>query len=126
MRAWWGGPAGSGGWSMAGRPARSACGIRWRPLVGPTAARRGGGGVGRGGDARGKRLVSPTVDVFAEGVVYREFFPRGLTALDDLTEETLGLRPTSSHVTARDEVKILIDALRLPIDERGKRRAAAR
>jgi chromosome partitioning protein len=29
-------------------------------------------------------------------------------------------------VTARDEVKILIDALRLPIDERGKRRAAAR
>jgi chromosome partitioning protein len=29
-------------------------------------------------------------------------------------------------VTARDEVKLLIDALRLPIDERGKRRAAAR
>jgi chromosome partitioning protein len=29
-------------------------------------------------------------------------------------------------VTARDEVKILIEALRLPIDERGKRRAAAR
>ncbi len=29
-------------------------------------------------------------------------------------------------MTARDEVKLLIDALRLPIDERGKRRAAAR
>ena len=52
--------------------------------------------------------------------------PRGLTALDDLTEDTLGSRPGTSHVTARDEVKLLIDALRLPIDERGKRRAAAR
>ena len=31
-----------------------------------------------------------------------------------------------SHGTARDEVKSLIDALKLPIDERGKRRAAAR
>ena len=29
-------------------------------------------------------------------------------------------------MTARDEVKSLIDALKLPIDERGKRRAAAR
>ena len=37
-----------------------------------------------------------------------------------------GLRPTVSHVTARDEVKALIDALKLPIDERGKRRVAAR
>ncbi|MGB7098728.1 MAG: hypothetical protein WBD95_08170 [Xanthobacteraceae bacterium] len=35
-------------------------------------------------------------------------------------------RPNTSHVTARDEVKRLIDSLRLPIDERGKRRAAAR
>jgi chromosome partitioning protein len=29
-------------------------------------------------------------------------------------------------VTARDEVKALIDSLKLPIDERGKRRVAAR
>ena len=87
--------------------------------------------------SRNKRLVGEGVnewpgigfrstDGFAERVVYREFFPRGLTALDDLNEDTLGLRPTVSHVTARDEVKALINALRLPIDERGKRRAAAR
>ena len=73
-----------------------------------------------------KQLGFRPVDGFAERVVYREFFPRGLTALDDLTEDTLGSRPGTSHVTARDEVKLLIDALRLPIDERGKRRAAAR
>jgi len=82
--------------------------------------------VGEGVDGLAKQLGFRTVDGFAERVVYREFFPRGLTALDDLNEDTLGLRPTSSHVTARDEVKILIDSLRLPIDERGKRRAAAR
>ncbi|HEV2625747.1 MAG TPA: division plane positioning ATPase MipZ, partial [Xanthobacteraceae bacterium] len=82
--------------------------------------------VGEGVDALAKQLGFRTVDGFAERVVYREFFPRGLTALDDLNEDTLGLRPNSSHLTARDEVKVLIDALRLPIDERGKRRAAAR
>jgi chromosome partitioning protein len=82
--------------------------------------------VGEGVDSLAKQLGFRTVDGFAERVVYREFFPRGLTALDDLNEDTLGLRPTSSHVTARDEVQVLIDSLRLPIDERGKRRAAAR
>jgi chromosome partitioning protein len=29
-------------------------------------------------------------------------------------------------MTARDEVKLLMEALKLPMDERGKRRAAAR
>jgi chromosome partitioning protein len=81
--------------------------------------------VGEGVDALSKQLGFRTVDGFAERVVYREFFPRGLTALDDLNED-IGLRPNSSHLTARDEVRVLIDALRLPVDERGKRRAAAR
>jgi len=82
--------------------------------------------VGEGVAGLAKQLGFRAIDGFAERVVYREFFPRGLTALDDLNEDTLGLRPNTSHVTARDEVKLLIDALRLPIDERGKRRAAAR
>ena len=82
--------------------------------------------VGEGVQGLAKQLGFRPIDGFAERVVYREFFPRGLTALDDLNEDTLGLRPNNSHVTARDEVKALIDALRLPIDERGKRRAAAR
>jgi chromosome partitioning protein len=82
--------------------------------------------VGQGVEGLAKQLGFRPIDGFAERVVYREFFPRGLTALDDLTEDTLGARPNSSHVTARDEVRGLIDALRLPIDERGRRRAAAR
>jgi chromosome partitioning protein len=66
------------------------------------------------------------VDGFAERVVYREFFPRGLSALDDLDEQTLGIRPSMAHLTARQEVENLLLALKLPIDERGRRRAEAR
>jgi chromosome partitioning protein len=66
------------------------------------------------------------VDGFAERVVYREFFPRGLSALDDLDEQTLGTRPSMAHLTARQEVENLLLALKLPIDDRGRRRAEAR
>ena len=59
-------------------------------------------------------------------MIYREFFPRGLTALDTLDETTLGARPSLAHVTARSEVMRLIGALKLPLDLRGQRRAAAR
>ena len=72
------------------------------------------------------RLGFRAIDGFAERVVYREFFPRGLTALDDLNEETLGTRPSMGHVTAREEVMGLLRQLKLPLDERGRRRAASR
>ena len=61
-----------------------------------------------------------------ERVVFREFFPRGMTALDPIEEETLGSRPSLAHLAARREIRRLIDQLRLPVDERGKRRAEAR
>jgi chromosome partitioning protein len=82
--------------------------------------------VGEGVDELAKQLGFRALDGFAERVIYREFFPRGLTALDELSEDTLGQRPNISHVTARDEVRALIEALKLPVDARGKRRAAAR
>jgi chromosome partitioning protein len=82
--------------------------------------------VGDGINELSKRMGFRSVEGFAERVVYREFFPRGLTALDDLDEETLGTRPNMSHVTAREEVITLLNALHLPLSENGKRRAAAR
>src|SRR5262245_54006639 len=82
--------------------------------------------VGEGLRELAARLGFRLIDGFSERVVYREFFPRGLTALDAIDEETLGVRPNLAHVTARDEVMGLIDTLKLPIDERGRRRAAAR
>jgi len=82
--------------------------------------------VGDGIAELAKRMGFRSIDGFAERVVYREFFPRGLTALDDLDEQTLGTRPNLSHLTAREEVVGLLNALHLPLSENGKRRAAAR
>jgi chromosome partitioning protein len=67
-----------------------------------------------------------SIDGLAERAVYREFFPRGLTALDDLDEATLGTRASISHMAARKEVTSLLYQLKLPLDERGRRRAANR
>jgi chromosome partitioning protein len=82
--------------------------------------------VGEGINELSKRMGFRSIDGFAERVVYREFFPRGLTALDDLDETTLGVRPNMSHLTAREEVIGLLNMLHLPLSENGKRRAAAR
>jgi chromosome partitioning protein len=71
------------------------------------------------------RLGFRSTDALAERVIYREFFPRGLTALDNLDEKTLGTRPNLSHLTARQELMSLIQTLKLPLDERGQQRAAA-
>jgi chromosome partitioning protein len=71
------------------------------------------------------RLGFCSIDGFTEREVYREFFPRGLTALDDLDEE-LGARPSLGHVREREEVASLLRQLKLPIDERGRCRAANR
>lgn len=72
------------------------------------------------------RLGFRFVDGLAERVVYREFYPRGLTALDQIDETTLGTRPNMSHLTAQQEVQVLLEALKLPINERGRQRAWAR
>jgi chromosome partitioning protein len=82
--------------------------------------------VGNGLAELATRLGFRFADGLAERIIYRELFPRGLTALDPLDEATLGTRPSLSHVTAREEVMRLIDALKLPLDARGQRRAAAR
>src|SRR6185437_13929402 len=55
-----------------------------------------------------QKLNFRLIDGFAERVIFREFFPRGLTAVDDLEELTLGTRPTLSHATAQLEVQQLV------------------
>jgi chromosome partitioning protein len=82
--------------------------------------------LGEGLGVLANQLGFRSIDGLAERIVYREFFPRGLTALDALDEATLGSPPSVSHLTARAEVMSLIEALRLPLDARGQRRAAAR
>lgn len=65
-------------------------------------------------------------DGISERVVFREFFPIGLTALDDFEAHVLATRPTLSHLAARQEIRQLVAALRLPTDEVGRRRALLR
>ena len=60
-----------------------------------------------------QKLEFRTVEGFAERMIFREFYPRGLTALDDFDEVTLGTRPTLSHATARHEVASLVNSLNL-------------
>jgi chromosome partitioning protein len=69
--------------------------------------------VGEGLQELSQTLKFRFIDGLAERVIFREFYPRGLTAFDDLNETTLGTRPTLSHVTARQEVDNLIKAMAL-------------
>jgi chromosome partitioning protein len=62
----------------------------------------------------------------AERVIFREFYPRGLTALDALDETTLGTRPTLSHVTARLEIDNLLKAINLSSSAASGETAGAR
>jgi len=69
--------------------------------------------VGEGLKELSRRLDFRCAEGLAERVIFREFYPRGLTAMDDLDESTLGTRPTMSHVTARMEIENLLVAMRL-------------
>ena len=60
-----------------------------------------------------KRYGFRQVPGFGERVIYRELFPSGLTLLDLGANET-GESLTLSHVAARQEVRSLVEALRVP------------
>jgi chromosome partitioning protein len=75
----------------------------------------------RGLEEIATRLDLRLVEGISERVVFREFFLRGLTALDTLDAATLGSQPTMSHLAARREITRLIDSLRLPTKRTGRR-----
>src|SRR6267142_635356 len=66
-----------------------------------------------------------TTSGLVERVVYREFFPLGLTTFDSFETSLLGVKPSMSHVLARLEVRQLITALGLPIKAEDVPAAAA-
>jgi chromosome partitioning protein len=73
--------------------------------------------VGEGLQELSRRLNFRCVEGLAERVIFRELYPRGLTALDELDEATLGTRPTMSHFTARLEVENLLAAMNIGLGE---------
>lgn len=75
-------------------------------------------------DELASRLGFRTAPGLHERQIYRNLFPRGLTALDKLSETMSDL--VAGTLPARREVDALLEALKLPIDDRGRRRAALR
>ena len=72
-------------------------------------------GVVQALDTLAKRGVFRSVSGLVERVVYREFFPLGLTTFDSFATSRVGVKPNVSHVLARLEVRQLIAALGLPL-----------
>lgn len=76
-------------------------------------------------DTRNKRRMSGVLDKlserisfrvapgFGERIIFRELFPHGLTMLD-LPQKSLGIALSMSHVAARQEVRELLQTLKLP------------
>jgi chromosome partitioning protein len=75
-------------------------------------------------EAAGERLRFRTAPGLAERVIYREFFPNGLTAFDCLEASLLGVKPAPSHVAARQEVRQLISMIQVKPSERNDRWSA--
>jgi chromosome partitioning protein len=90
------------------------------------AGSRQGGLVGEGLQQLAARLGFRCVEGFAERLIYRELFPRGLTALDAVEEGVPGATPDPAQASVRLEVVRLVEGLKLPLNENGRRRAAAR
>jgi len=63
---------------------------------------------------------------FHERPIYRDLFPRGLTALDELCTTLPGVDGEAARLPARCEVHGLLEGLKLPINDRSRRRAALR
>jgi chromosome partitioning protein len=69
--------------------------------------------VGGGLQQLSRWLDFRCIEGLGERVIFRELYPRGLTAVDDIDEITMGTRPTMSHVTARLEMQNLLAAILL-------------
>ena len=50
----------------------------------------------------------------SERVIFRELFPAGLTVLDPFEAAGVGGEPSLSHLSARNEIRSLLDTLNLP------------
>ena len=72
-----------------------------------------------------ERLGCRVADGIAERVIFRSLFPTGLTVFDPLTDELLGGVPSMSHMSARQEYRNLLAALRLPISAKAQDRLVA-
>lgn len=64
-----------------------------------------------------QRVAFRYVSGLSERVIYRELFPKGLTLID-LSIVPNQVRMSMSHVAARQELRDLLDGLRLPLERK--------
>src|SRR5260370_31213669 len=70
--------------------------------------------ISRGLSEMATRIGFRVAEGLAERVVYREFFPRGLTAMDERDDQTLGITPSPPPVAARQQATGLMEIIKLP------------
>jgi chromosome partitioning protein len=70
------------------------------------------------------RLGCRVADGIAERVIFRSLFPMGLTVFDPLDQALLGGMSSMSHISARQEYRMLVQGLNLPAGRRGEARPA--
>lgn len=70
-------------------------------------------------DALAKRIGFRTLKGFGERVIFRELYLQGLTLMD-VREANIGIALGLSHVAARNEVRALITAIKLPPPRQAK------
>jgi chromosome partitioning protein len=70
--------------------------------------------VGAALDELSKRIGFRTMSGLSERVIYRELFLKGLTLLDLKDAKSVGEAMSMSHVAARQELRDIITALKLP------------
>ena len=72
--------------------------------------------MGRVLEKLSKRIGFRFVQGFSERVIFRELFLKGLTLMD-LAEAEPDQQLKMSHVAARQEVRMLLEALKIPLPE---------
>jgi chromosome partitioning protein len=69
--------------------------------------------VGETLDSLAKRIGFRTIKGFGERVIFRELYLQGLTLMD-VREANIGIAMGLSHIAARQEVRALVSAIKLP------------
>ncbi len=69
--------------------------------------------VGETLDTLAKRIGFRTLKGFGERVIFRELYLQGLTLMD-VREANIGIAMSLSHIAARNEVRALVSAIKLP------------
>jgi chromosome partitioning protein len=87
---------------------------------------RNGRSMQEGLEAAAPRLGCRIAEGISERVIFRALFATGMTVFDPLEADMLGGIPSMSHVSARQEYRALVQALKLPVNERAKARLALR